>query len=115
MATKKNDKTRIKFEYDGQGYTLEFTADSIKQMERSGFKFGKIDEIILTAPEELFVGSFIANHKAVPRKRRLEIYQALVGEDENGETLSEVLGEMLSEAIEELNSHQGNVTWSVLK
>lgn len=111
----KNEKTRIKFQYEGQDYVLEFTADSIKQMERNGFKFGKIDESILTAPEELFCGSFIANHRAVPRKRRLEIYKELAGEDESGSALSEVLGDMLSEAIEELNSHQGKVAWSIVK
>ena len=109
-------KTRIQFNYKGTDYTLEYTASSIKQMERNGFKFGKMDEIILTAPVELFVGAFIANHRSTPRKLREGIFEQLNGTSEDGgEELTEILGTMLSEAIEELNSHQGNVKWSVVK
>lgn len=109
----KNQKTKITFEYDGKPYTLEFTPDSLKQMERLGFKFSKMDDIILTAPEELFYGAFIANHKKTSRQLREEIWKALCEEDENGEGISDVIGRMMSEAITELNSHQGNVKWSV--
>ncbi len=111
---KKDTKTRIRFNYDETTYTLEFTAASIKKMEQQGFKFGKMDEIALTAPEELFCGAFIANHPNVSKARRKEMYQLLSGTSENGEQLNETIGEMLSEAIEELNTHQGNVAWSVL-
>ena len=112
----KDTKTKIKFPYNGNNYTLEFTASSLKQMERQGFKFGKMDEIILTAPVELFCGAFIANHRSTPRKLREEIFDQLCSSSkEGGEELTEVLGNMLSEAIEELNSHQGNVEWSVVR
>lgn len=111
----KDHKTKITFPYNDVEYTLEFTAASLKQMERNGFKFGKMDEIILTAPVELFCGAFIANHRSTPRKLREEIFEQLADTEENGEALTEVLGNMLAEAIEELNSHQGNVKWSILK
>lgn len=111
----KDTKTRISFEYDGTEYTLEYTAASLKKMERMGVKFGKLDETILTTPEELFSGAFIANHESVPKKKRLEIYKELAGENDDGEAIGEVIGQMLSEAIEELNSHSGKVKWSVKK
>ena len=112
----KDTKTKIQFPSKGVDYTLEFTASSLKQMERQGFKFGKMDEIILTAPVELFCGAFIANHRSTPRKLREEIFEQLTASsEEGGEELTEVLGSMLSEAIEELNSHQGNVKWSVVR
>ena len=114
--TMKDTKTKICFPYEGTDYVLEFTASSLKQMERQGFKFGKMDEIILTAPVELFCGAFIANHRATPRKLREKIYDELKSTSEDGgDDLTEVLGSMLSEAIEELNSHQGNVKWSVTR
>lgn len=111
-----NNRTKIGFEYQGTEYTLEYTADALKKMERTGFKFAKLDEIALTATEELFVGAFIANHNNVPRKKRLEIWNALTEKDEeSGQDLAEVLGTMLSEAVEELNTHQGNVHWTIKK
>ena len=108
----KDHKTTISFEYDGKEYTLEYTASALKQMERQGFKFAKLDEIVLTAPLELFIGAFNANHKNTPRKLREEIYEQLCETEEGGEALTEVIGSMLSEAIEELNSHRGNIKWS---
>ena len=109
----KNQKTKIVFEYEGVPYTLEFTPDSLKQMERSGFNFSKMEDTILTTPEKLFYGAFLANHKRVSPQLREEIWKNLCEEDENGEGLSEVIGKMMSEAITELNSHSGNVKWSV--
>ena len=113
----KDHKIRICFPYKGTDYTLEFTASSLKQMEKvQGIKFAKLDEMIFTAPLELFCGAFIANHKTTPRKVREEIYEQLCNTaEESGEELSEIIGEMLSEAVEELDSHQGNVKWSVLR
>ncbi len=109
-----NSQNFIIFEIDGTEYALGFTADSLKQMERNGFKFGKMDESILTAPLELFCGAFIAKHRNVPRKRREEIYEMLTANEngeENKQSLAEALGILLSEAVEELNTHQGNVPW----
>ena len=109
----KNRKTKLRIPYDGTEYVLEFTPDSLKQMERNGFNFAKMNDYILTAPEELFYGAFIANHKRVPQATRKEIWDNVCEQDENGAYLTDIIGEMISEAINELNTHQGNVTWSV--
>ena len=109
----KNRKTKLTFEYDGTNYVLEFTPDSLKQMERSGFSFAKMQENLLTSPEELFYGAFIANHRRTTRALREEIWNSMCEEDENGAYLTDIIGEMMNEAITELNSHSGNVKWSV--
>ena len=110
-----NAKTKIKFEHEGIEYCLEYTADSLKKMEKSGFSFTKIEDNALTAPEELFYGAFIANHVTTPLRKKKEIYKALVAECD-GETLTDALGEMISEAIEELtNKKSGNVKWRIEK
>lgn len=107
-----DNRTKIKFEYEGEAYCLVFTADSIKKMERNGFKFGKIDEQVLTAPEELFAGAFIANHPTVPKKKRIEIYKALkeCEEEDSDTTIMDAIGIMLSEAVESIKP-KGNVSW----
>lgn len=109
----KDNRTKITFEYGGKSYTLCYTADALKRMERNGFKFGKIDESILTYAEELFNGAFIANHSEVPARKRSEIYAALAGNVEGGEeTIGEILLEMVNEAVEEMKP-KGNVSWKV--
>lgn len=108
----KNKRMQMNIKYGETEYKLYFTASSLKKMEQRGFKFGKMEDSILTAGEELFSGLFIAEHDNVPKKKRVEIYHALAKEDENGEDLNEFIGEMLNEAIEEMNSHQGNVSWT---
>ena len=110
----KNRKTKLAFEYDGVHYTLEFTPDSLKQMERNGFSFAKMQDFALTAPEELFYGALIANHRRTSRALREEIWKSMCAqEEESGKYLNDILGEMMTEAIDEIGSHQGNVKWSV--
>ena len=111
----KDKRMQMHINYGDTEYNLYFTASSLKKMEQRGFKFGKMDDTILTAGEELFSGLFIAEHDNVPKKKRLEIYHALAGEDANGENLNDFIGEMLNEAIEEMNSHQGNVSWTGIR
>lgn len=107
-----DNRTKLVFDYKGQEYTLVYSAESLKRMEKQyGIKFAKLDETVLTAPEDLFIGAFIENHSNVSRSKRLEIYNALCGSDETGKTsIAEALGEMLNETMEELKP-QGNVTW----
>lgn len=109
----KNRKTKLRIPYENTEYVLEFTPDSLKQMERNGFNFAKMNDYILTAPEELFYGAFIANHKRVPQATRKEIWDSISDQNADGYYLTDIIGEMISEAITELNSHQGNVAWSV--
>ncbi len=54
---------QIKFEYKNKEYTLEYTRESVKQMEREGFKGEDImNKPMLTLPK-LFAGAFKAHHK----------------------------------------------------
>lgn len=112
----KIEKTRIEFEYDGEDYTLEFTAASLKRMEDDGFDFAHIDKRMMSAPEDIFCGAFIANHPRTPIAKRKEIYKEFSESAEDGDaTINEVLGQMLSEAVEEITAHKGNIKWKVAR
>jgi len=107
-------KTKITFDYEGKGYTLEFTADSLKKMEKNGFNFFDVDKRILSVPEELFEGAFIANHPETPKTIREEIYNALTNTCEDGTALNEALSTMLSEAIDSITNRSGNIKWKMV-
>ncbi len=52
----------IVFDHKGTQYTLEFTRDSIKQMERTGFSLDVAQTQPMTSLLTLFKGAFIAHH-----------------------------------------------------
>lgn len=124
----KSEKTRIEFDYGGKHYKLEYTANSLKKLERNGVKFSKLDDMIFSAPEVLFRGAFYANHPAEKEQTIREIWKSLkrtaedlpVDYDDEGhevDALTQTLADMISEAVEELTGRgeQGNVSWKVTK
>ena len=108
-------KTKIEFTRDRKNYVLEYTADSLKKMEKRGFSFSKIEDQVLNAMDEMFCGLFIENHDDVPKKERLEIVREFTEASEDGEQIESVITAMLNEGLEELRQHKGNVSWRVRK
>lgn len=121
-----SNKTKIEFDYNGKHYVLEYTAASLKKMERSGVKFSKLDEMVFSAPEILFRGAFYANHSSENPATIHEIFKALKRTaddeeptyDEDGnevDALISALGSMLEEAINEWKGRSGNSGWKVTR
>ena len=121
-----SNKTKIEFDYNGKHYVLEYTAASLKKMERSGVKFSKLDEMVFSAPEILFRGAFYANHPTESPVTIHEIYKALKRTaddeepkyDEDGnevDALIVALGSMIEEAVNEWNGRSGNSGWKVTR
>lgn len=121
-----SNKTKIEFDYNGKHYVLEYTAASLKKMERSGVKFSKLDDMVFSAPEILFRGAFYANHPTESPVTIHEIYRALKRTaddeepkyDEDGnevDALIVALGSMIEEAVNEWNGRSGNSGWKVTR
>ena len=89
---------QLNFEYKGKEYTLEFTRETVKQMEREGFKGDEIlSKPMLTLPK-LFAGAFKAHHKYEKEKIINEMFECFT----NKIALIEKLAEMYNEPIETL-------------
>ena len=55
---------QINFDYNGKHYCLEYTRDTVKQMEAMGFSINDIGDKPATRIEQLWAGAFLANcHK----------------------------------------------------
>ena len=65
---------QINFDYNGKHYCLEYTRESVKQMEGAGFNIGDIDDKPATRIEQLWAGAFIANHRRVSATIIRELY-----------------------------------------
>lgn len=103
-------KTELTFEYRGKDYVLTYTVESLKRLEKSGFSFSNISDRLLTAAEDLFVAAFNARHPDTPRKLREEIYKEFCSENDDGDSLTEILITMVNETIESMRP-AGNVKW----
>ena len=102
----------IVFTHNNKEYTLEYTRESVKQMEREGF----VSEEVLTKPmltlPRLFAGAFKANHKYDVKQKQIEEMFDLFT---NKQALIEKLAEMYAEPMETLmsdTSDSGNaISW----
>lgn len=102
---------QLTFSYEGKNYTLEYTRNSIRQMENSGFIIADIDRKPMTVLPALFAGAFIAHHPFVKNDVIESIYAQM--KDKRG--LLEHLGEMYNEPITAFMdepSDEKNVEWT---
>ena len=105
-------RTTLDFEYNGREYSLAYTIDVVKRLDRAGL----LAEIAngnrpLTMTEDLFKAAFEANHSTVSNRIRENILLELKDANEDG-SLLEILLEMINEAHESLQP-KGNVQWRV--
>ena len=94
---------QISFEYKDKEYTLEYTRETVKQMEREGFVAGDIvNKPMLTLPK-LFSGAFKAHHKFDTKQKLIdEIFDLFT----NKQALVEKLAEMYAEPMETLMDNE---------
>ena len=63
---------QLTFEHKGKTYTLEYTRESIKQMEREGFVASNIATKPMTTLPQLFAGAFKANHRFDIKQKQID-------------------------------------------
>lgn len=90
---------QLNFEYKGKDYTLEYTRESVKQMEREGFIAEDISKKPMLTLPKLFAGAFKAHHKFDTKQKQIdEIFELFT----NKQALVEKLAEMYIEPMETL-------------
>ena len=103
-------RTTLDFEYNGKDYSLAYTIDVVKRLDRSGLLAQIADgQRPLTMTEDLFVSAFEANHAGVSGNVRRRIFEEFTETSEDG-SLLECLMEMINEVRESM-APKGNVTW----
>lgn len=103
-------RTTLDFEYGGKDYSLAYTIEVVKRLDRSGL----LAEIAngqrpLTMTEDLFVAAFEANHQTVSSNVRRKIFEEFSESSEDG-SLLECLMEMINDVRESM-APKGNVKW----
>ena len=94
---------QINFEYNKKEYTLEYTRETIKQMEREGFIAGDILTKPMSTLPKLFAGAFKAHHRFDTKQKMIdEIFELFT----NKQALIEKLAEMYAEPMETLMDNE---------
>ena len=107
-----NTVNQINFDYNGKHYCLEYTPETVKQMESSGFKLSDMGDMPATRIEQLWAGAFLANHR---RNTSHTIIKELYKKMKDKETLLQKLTEMYNNALAYLlpdEDDEGNVEWT---
>lgn len=113
--------TVITIEYNGATYDLEYSRNSVKQMEQQGFALDKISEQPMNMIPMLVYGAFAKNHKGIKRSLVDEIYEHIadkVGDGDNGfiHALLEMYAETLNVLTDNKPVDEGNAAvWRVVK
>lgn len=104
MAIKITDKTNDK------EYILEYTRDTIRSMERQGFRVNEVTEMPASMIPMLFYGAFFSNHPTMKRKKADELYYSLSNRSELINKLLEMYGEAYSSLTDD-SENSGNAEW----
>lgn len=102
---------QISFAYEDMEYTLEFSRNTVRQMERGGFRFDKISEEPATYIPMLFEGAFLLHHKRVKSEKISEIFKNIQAKDELIPKLATMYQEALSTLMEDPEDDAKKVTW----
>jgi len=114
--------TKITVTYQDKDYTLEFSRQSVRQMEAQGFVASQVEDKPMTMIPLLVRGAFYKNHRGLPSEKIDEIYDNLsnkMGEGEEAGFIVELVkmyAETLNTLMEDKKGKGGNsASWTVKK
>lgn len=103
---------QIKFEHKGKEYTLEYTRESVKQMEREGFVASDIvNKPMLTLPK-LFAGAFKAHHRFDVKQKQIdEMFDLFTNKGALIEKLAEMYHEPMETLMDDVTDEGNAIAW----
>ena len=103
--------SKIKINYEAKTYTLEYTREVVKIMEKQGFDMEKIESQPLTQITLLFRGAFIQNHREIAIKTVDDILEEIENKEDLLRKLVTMYQETVVTLIGESSKKEKNATW----
>jgi hypothetical protein len=103
---------QLRFTYRDKEYCLEYTRNTVAQMEKKGFVASDIETKPVTVLPALFAGAFLANHRYVKEDVIDEIYSKLTNKQELIGKLAEMYNEPIMALVDEPEESEGNLDWT---
>lgn len=103
---------QLNFEYKGKEYTLEYTRESVKQMEREGFVASDMASKPMNTLPKLFAGAFKAHHRFDVKQKEIdEIFELFTNKSALVEKLAEMFAEPMEALMDNDNSEGNAIAW----
>jgi uncharacterized protein YoxC len=106
-----NKLNQINFDYNDKHYCLEYTLETIKQMEAAGFNINDVGDRPATRIEQLWAGAFLANNRKTSQNIIKELYSKMKDKEKLFQTLTEMYQNTLSNLLPD-EEDEGNVEWT---
>ena len=103
---------QITFTYDDVDYTLEFTRNTVRKMERDGFISDEVGKFPMTMMPKFFAGAFLAHHRWTKPETIDEIFKHFPDKEALFEKLIEMYNEPLNTLVEEPEDDAKKVSWT---
>ena len=105
--------SKIVLNYEKDEYVLEYSRQSVKQIEGQGFVLNELQSKPMTMIPLLFEGAFIKNCRGTKRKVIDKIYESIPDKTALIEALIEMYADTMSSLMDD--NDEGNVTWTLTK
>lgn len=103
---------QINLNYNGKDYCLEYTRETVKQMEREGFVSGDIVTKPMSTLPKLFAGAFKAHHRFDTKQKEIEeIFDALSNKGALVEKLAEMYAEPMEALMDDCGDEKNAAVW----
>ena len=103
---------QIQFTYNDKEYTLEFTRNSVREMEARGFSAAQIADKPMTILPQLFAGAFLARHPGEKPAVIEEIYRKMPNKRELIARLADMYSEPVKTLLDDPEDGSGNIVWT---
>lgn len=102
---------QITFTFEDKEYTLEFTKNTVRQMERRGFVAEDMATKPMTVIPDLFAGAFLSKHPQLKREKIDKIFEAMGDKQRLIRALTDMYAETIEGLIDEVD--EGNaMSWT---
>lgn len=103
---------QINLNYKGKDYCLEYTRETVKQMEREGFVANEVITKPMSTLPKLFSGAFKAHHRFDAKQKVIEeIFDALSNKGALLEKLTEMYNEPMEALLDDCGDEKNAATW----
>ena len=101
----------ITLDVEGTKYTLEYTRDSAKTIEKQGFTPAGLNETPNITVPLLVHGAFLAHHRLTSNTAIDRIYASICKKDEFVIKLAEMYSDVTSTLFDDPDESAGNPNW----
>lgn len=107
--------TKIKLNYQGEEYVLEYNRYAVKMLESNNFSVDDFMSKPMMNIEMAFKGSFLKNHKKVSEAKMEEIFESCPDKTGLVSTITKMIQETYESLLEEpKEGDEGKASWEVV-